>query len=190
MKRKTIMHPLALVAWVFSGLLLAAPAQDNSPTNPAPVGTPVPSMVELGSVSSNIYDITVTTLEVVRGREALDRLKATSASNPAPPAGLEYLLARVRFELKGRSVSDKMGIEIGDTPLQWVALGSDLTEYARPSVTVPAPALAGTVPEGGSLEGWAAFVVDVQEAAPIMVFDPDTGGGTGRGKTLFFKLYR
>ncbi len=189
MKKKTVMPPLALFAWVFSGLLLAASAQDNSPTQPAPIGTPVPSMVELGSVSSNIYDITVTTLEVVRGREALSRLKAASASNPAPAAGLEYLLARVKFELKGRSVSDRMGIPIGDNPLQWVALGSELTEFTRPTVTVPSPALVGTVPEGGSIEGWVAFAVDVKEAKPIMVFDPDTGGATGRGKTLFFMLY-
>lgn len=190
MKSKNVMHPLALFVWVFAGLLLGLAAQDNSPANPAPIGTPVPSMVELGSVSSNIYDTTVTCLEVVRGKEALSRLKAASAANPAPAAGTEYLLARVRFELKGRSVSDRMGIEIGDTPLQWVALGSDLTEFTRPTVTVPSPALAGNVPAGGSIEGWAAFAVDARETQPIMVFDPDTGGGTGRGKTLFFKLYR
>ena len=53
-------------------------AQDNSPTNPAAVNTPVRSMVELGSVYTNIYDITITVLETVRGNEAMDRLKAAS----------------------------------------------------------------------------------------------------------------
>ena len=28
------------------------------------------------------------------------------------------------------------------------------------------------------------------DSGPVMVFDPDSGGATGRGKTLFFKLFR
>ncbi|NLT65297.1 MAG: hypothetical protein GXX84_01685 [Acidobacteria bacterium] len=190
MRNKMVVLFMVLFAFVFVGFLLPAGAQDNSPTNPAAIGAPVRSMVELGSVSSNIYDITVTTLEVVRGKEAMDRLKAASATNPAPAADSEYILARVKFEIKGRYVSDKMSIDIGKAPLQWIALGSDLTEFTKPSVTVPEPALVGRVDPGKSLEGWVAFVVDKKETKPIMVFDPDTGGATGRGKTLFFKLYQ
>ena len=74
--------------------------------------------------------------------------------------------------------------------LQWVALASDLTEYPRVSVTVPAPSLKGTVKPGDSVEGWVAFAVDKKDSGPIMAFSPDSGGATGRGKTLFFKLYR
>jgi hypothetical protein len=147
-------------------------------------------MIELGSVSANIYDITITNLEVVRGQEALARIKAASASNPAPPAGMEYVLARVKFELRGRYVSDTMPMDIGKDPLQWVALRSDLTELAKPVVTVPAPALVGRVEPGKSIEGWVTFTVEAGDAGPIMVFDPDTGGGTGRGRTEFFKLYK
>jgi len=67
--------------------------------------------------------------------------------------------------------------------------GSDLTEYGRVSVTVPKPALVGRVKPGSSMEGWVAFAVQQKDSKPVMVFDPDTGGATGRGKTLFFKLY-
>jgi hypothetical protein len=42
---------------------------------------------------------------------------------------------------------------------------------------------------GSSAEGWVAFAVDRKDSKPVMVFDPDTGGATGRGRTLFFKLY-
>jgi len=179
-----------LFAFICAGLLLPAWSQESSPANPAAIGTPVKSMIELGSVSANIYDITITNLEVIRGQEALARVKASSASNPAPPAGMEYVLARVKFELKGRYVSDTIPMDIGKDLLQWVALRSDLTELVKPEVTVPAPALVGRVEPGKSIEGWVVFTVDVKDAKPIMVFDPDTGGGTGRGMTLFFRLYK
>jgi hypothetical protein len=65
----------------------------------------------------------------------------------------------------------------------------DLTEYDGISVTVPKPALVGRVKPGSSMEGWVAFAVQQNDSKPLMVFDPDTGGATGRGKTVFFKLY-
>ena len=187
MKRTSI---LILFVFICVGLLLPAWSQESTPTNPAAIGTTVKSMIELGSVSANIYDITITNLEVIRGQEALARIKAASAENPAPAAGMEYVMARVKFELKGRYVSDTMPMDIGKNPLEWVALRSDLTEIVKPAITAPAPALVGRVEPGKSIEGWVAFAVDVNDARPIMVFDPDSGGGTGRGKTEFFKLYK
>ena len=147
-------------------------------------------MVELGSVYSNIYDIAITVLESVRGNGAMDRLKAADPAVSPPPAGFEYVLARIKFEHKGRAVTDTLTFPLGDDPLQWVALASDLTEYGGISVKVPDPALVGRVKPGSSTEGWVAFAVEQKDRAPLMVFDPDTGGATGRGRTLFFKLYR
>ena len=91
--------------------------------------------------------------------------------------------------MKGRAVTDILSFNLGDAPLQWVSLASDLTEYPQVSVTVPKPALVGTVKPGDSMEGWVAFAVDRKDSKPVMVFDPDSGGATGRGRTLFFKLY-
>ena len=165
-------------------------AQYNSSKNPAAIGTPVKSMVELGSVYSSIYDITITVLETVRGKDAMKLLKKADSKTPKPPKGFEYILARVKFEMKSRAVSDRLSFVLGDSPLQWVALASDLTEYPRVSVTVPAPALKGRVKPGDSVEGWVAFAVDKKDSGPVMVFSPDSGGATGRGKTLFFKLHQ
>ena len=165
-------------------------AQFNSSKNPAPIGTPVKSMVELGSVYSSIYDITITVLETVRGNDAINLLKKADSKIRKPPKGSEYILARVKFEMKSRAVSDKLTFELGKEPLQWVALASDLTEYPLISVKVPDPPLAGMVKPGDAAEGWVAFAVDKKDTGPVMVFDPDVGGATGRGKTLFFKLYR
>ena len=167
-----------------------ASAQDNSSSNPADIGSRVRSMVELGSVYTNIYDIAITVLKTVRGEKAMERLKAASPDNDIPAKGFEYILARVKFELKGRAVNDKLPFELGDEPLQWVALASDLTEYPQVSVTPPHPVLEGTVTPDDSMEGWVAFAVEVEDSEPVMVFDPDSGGATGRGRTLFFKLYK
>jgi len=164
-------------------------AQENSSSNPASLHTRVRSMIELGSVYTNIYDIAITVLETVRGKEAMDRLQATNPDTKTPPEGFEYSLARIKFEFKGRYVSDNLPFDLGNDPLQWVALASNLTEYPKASLTAPKPALVGRVKPGESMEGWVAFAVKQKDPKPVMVFDPDTGGATGRGRTLFFKLY-
>jgi len=190
MKNHIAVFIFALVLWMAAVPLQPAIAQDNSSTNLATIGSPVRSMVELGSVYSNIYDITITVLETVRGKEAMGRLKAADPANKLPAEGFDYVLARVKFEFKGRAVSDKIPFDLGNAPLQWVALsGNDLTEYGRVSPAVPKPTLTGIVGPGKSVEGWVAFAVDAKDSKPVMVFDPDTGGATGRGRTLFFKLY-
>ena len=191
MKNRLAVFTVMLLGLMVAVCLQPVMAQDNTPTNPAVVGAPVRSMVELGSVYTNIYDITITVLETVRGNAAMERLKAANPAAKAPADGLEYVLARIKFELKGRSVSDNLSFGLGDEPLQWIALsGSDLTEYDGVSVTVPKPALVGKVKPGVAIEGWVAFAVQRTDLKPVMVFDPDTGGATGRGKTLFFKLYQ
>jgi hypothetical protein len=191
MKNKFAVFIVTLLVLMAAASLQPAIAQYNSSTNPAAVGSPVRSMVELGSVYTNIYDIAITVLETVRGKDAMDRLKAASPDNKMPAEGFEYILARIKFDFKGRAVSDKLSFDLGNAPLQWIALtGKDLTEYDRVSITLPKPALTGMVKPGQSVEGWVAFAVDRKDSKPVMVFDPDTGGATGRGRTLFFKLYQ
>jgi hypothetical protein len=189
MKNRLATLLIVLLVATVAASLHPAMAQDNSSTNPADLGSRVRSMVELGSVYSNIYDIAITVVEAVRGEEAMKRLKTADRNNPAPAQGFEFILARIKFEHNGRYVSDTLRFDLGNAPLQWVALSSNLTEYPRVSVTVPDPALVGMVQPGDSVEGWVAFAVEKKDSGPVMVFDPDTGGATGRGRTLFFKLY-
>ena len=189
MKKKITFFTFILFALALAAATGYSSEQFNSSTNPASVGTQIRSMVELGSVYSNIYDITITIRETVRGKKAMNLLKKADRKNGKPSKGYEYILVRVKFEMNGRSVTDTLSFDLGDNPLQWVALSSDLTEYPGVSLTVPEPTLQGTVKSGSSLEGWVAFSVDQKDSKPVMVFDPDSGGATGRGKTLFFKLY-
>jgi hypothetical protein len=190
MKNKFVMLGMVLLVVTVAASLHPAIAQDNSSSNPATVGSRVRSMVELGSVYTNIYDIAITVLETVRGKEAMDQLKAASPNNGVPAEGFEYVLARIKFEFKGRAVSDILGFDLGYEPLQWVALSAELIEYPNVTVTTPKPALHGLIKPGDAMEGWVAFAVNSKDSKPVMVFDPDTGGATGRGRTLFFKLYR
>ena len=190
MKNRIAWLMLVLLVAMTAALLPPVVAQENSSSNPAALNTRVRSMIELGSVYTNIYDIAITVPETVRGKEAMDRLKATTPDTRPPQQGFEYLLARVKFEFKGRNVSDTIPFDLGSDPLQWVALASDLTEYPRVSVQAPKPALVGRIKPGDSLEGWVVFAVSSKDSQPVMVFDPDTGGATGRGRTLFFKLYQ
>ncbi len=193
MKIKIAAFAVVLLVLTAVASLQPAVAQDNSSANPAPIGSPVRSMIELGSVYSNIYDITITVLETVRGEKAMESLKAADPNNKPPADGFEYVVARIKFDFKGRAVSDKIPFDIGNDPLQWVALTSNLTEYPKADpkslVSAPQPPLKGRINPGQSLEGWVAFAVDKKDSKPVMVFDPDTGGATGRGRTLFFKLY-
>ena len=180
---------MILFVLVFALSLKPVLAEYNSSTNPASIGASVRSMIELGSVYSNIYDITITVVETVRGKKAMEMLKKANAKTEKPPEGYEYLLVRVKFDMKGRAVSDTLTFDLGDEPLQWVALTSDLMEYPQISVTAPSPVLKGRIKSGDSIEGWVAFAVDKKDNEPVMVFDPDSGGATGRGRTLFFKMF-
>lgn len=180
-------RPLAAI--LLLGLGAGAMAQaGKSHKEPAPVKTPVVSIVEIGSVNSSNYDVTITVLEVIRGVAAAERLKVVDASLKPAPAGFEYLLARVRFELRGRAVSDRGAFQVGVSPAEWLAHSATLVPYAPISVTVPQPALKGSVRAGATLEGWLAFSVEQKESRPVMVFDPSGGGGMGRGSILFFRL--
>ena len=190
MKNRMVLPMLVLLVLIAALSPSPVVAQENSSAHPAPVNTRVRSMIELGSVYTNIYDIAITVLETVRGPEAMARLKAANPDLKPPQAGFEYALARVKFEFKGRNISDNIPFDLGSDPMQWVALASDLTEYPKVAVQAPKPALSGRIKPGDSLEGWVAFAVSAKDSKPVMVFDPDTGGATGRGRTLFFKLYQ
>src|SRR3990167_3350574 len=110
-------------------------AQGYSYTDPAPKGVPVTSIVQIGPMNTTNFDVTITLLESVRGKPALERLQTASADIKIPEAGFEYLLARIRFALQGRAVSDIGSFELGVSPFQWIAYSSDLRQYEGAAVT-------------------------------------------------------
>lgn len=179
---------LACFMWIAAGP--GARAQGTSPSDPAPVGTSVASEVHCGNnpVSLEPYDAKITVLQVVRGKQAWEMLQAADrAARPADP-GWEYVLARVRFELRAKVAPGNKSFLLG-APMQLVAMSPDGREYAAVDLAVPPPALRGPVRAGEALEGWSAFRVARDDKKPLLAFDPASGGATLRGKILWFQLY-
>ena len=187
------MHKKRLLYTLPALLLFLAPAafaQVNSSSSPAAQGQPVKSIVQIGPMNTSNYDVTITLLQTVRGQQAMQMLEAADPANKPPKAGFEYVLARIRFQLEGRAVSDIGAFVLGSSPFQWMAYSADFDQYDKVSVTPPDPVLKGPVKSGQTKEGWVAFAVPTSEKQPIMTFDPSSGGATGRGNILFFKLYK
>lgn len=76
------------------------PAQQPgaSRSDPAPIGTAVETHIQNQTIWGN-GTVRLTVLQVVRGAEANAQVEAWNTYNNAPPAGQEYLLARVRAEV-------------------------------------------------------------------------------------------
>jgi hypothetical protein len=167
----------------------AAMAQGNAYDNPAATGEQVKSVIEVGTVNTSNYDATITLLETLRGPQAMQRLLAADPATRPPQPAYEYLIARIRFALEGRAVSDQGTFVLGSSTFQWVANAADFRQYDSVTATPPGPVLQGPVRAGETAEGWLVFAVEQHEGKPILTFDPASGGATGRGNIVFFKLY-
>jgi hypothetical protein len=155
------------------------------------IGASVKTQIACGESASvsEPYDATITLVEIVRGPEALKRLKAAGNSNPAPEAGYEYILANIRFEMKARGAPGDKTFELGRS-MQFSALSANFEEYAAPTVALPKPELKRRIASGEKAEGWIAFAVKQADTKPLMIFDPSSGGAVARGKSLLFQLYQ
>ena len=122
----------------------------------------------------------ITVLEVMRGEKAWDLVKASSPANKPAGAGMEYLVARIRFELGAKGATGNQTYAVREE--QFVSVSSDGKQYETPSVAHPKPTLSGKLYEGESLEGLIALLVAVGEAKPLMNF----GNNYNR---VWFKLY-
>ena len=189
MKGKIFITSFCLVLTAVACVETAA-AQGQSPSNAAPVGMSIETRVECGTVAGSMepYDAKISVLQVLRGKEALDRLKTANTAAPPPNAGFDYVLVRVAFEMKATTQPGNKTFELA-RKMQFVALTADGNEQDAPSVTPPSPALHRTVRSGEPAEGWIALLVEQANKKPVMFFDPSAGGAMGGGKILFFQLY-
>jgi hypothetical protein len=179
-----------IASLILAGVLSVgnAMAQGDSPTNAIPVKKTVETRLECGQVATEPYDAKFTVLEVVRGKEALDRIKAANASNQPPQAGYEYVLARIAFEMKAIMAPGNKTFELA-RKMQFVALTEDGNEIDASLATPPKPELHRMVRAGEPAEGWIVLEVEQKNKKPVMFFDPAVGGAMGGGKILFFQLY-
>jgi hypothetical protein len=109
------------------------------------------------------YQISVK--EVIDGEQAWQMIKEANMFNDAPPAGKKYVLAKIKFKL----------FEAGKEPfnvnyLDFDAVSKNGVVYDQQSVVLPDPELWTDVYKGGETEGWASFLVNVNDD-PLIVWN-------------------
>lgn len=167
--------------------------QGSSHHNPAPVGVTIKTTVERGDAyfTPRLYELAITLLEVVRGKDAVERIKAQGISDKPPETGFEYILARINcgYFYKVRGFDDEYRLTEG----QFVAVSADgRTEYEIPSILQqPQPQIIGWVfHPGESREGWIIFKVPEDDKRPLLVFKREHVEGVyGRWRYVWFQLY-
>jgi len=179
-----------LILAAFACVDTAAAQGGQSPSNAAPIGMSIKTQVECGERAGSMepYDAKIAVLQVLRGKEALDRIKAANPSSQPPKAGFDYVVARVAFQMNAILAPGNKTFELA-RKMQFVALTVDGNEQEPSSVTPPSPELHRTVRSGEPAEGWIVLLVEQSNKKPVMFFDPAAGGAMGGGKVLFFQLY-
>jgi len=184
--------PALLACLILAAFACVATAtvQGQSPSNAAPVGLSIKTQVECGERAGSMepYDAKIAVLQVLRGKEALERMKAANPSVQPPKAGFDYVIARVAFQMNAILAPGNKTFELA-RKMQFVALTADGNEQEPALVTPPSPELHRTVRSGESAEGWIVLLVEQANKKPVMFFDPAAGGAMGGGKVLFFQLY-
>lgn len=169
-------------------------APGSSHLSPAPAGFTVKTTIERGDsyFSPRLYDVEVTLLEIVRGKEAWERIKAQGVSDQLPKTGSEYILARVNLGYSRRGRGDE------DDPYkltegQFAAVSTDgVTEYEIPHVLQqPEPKLIGyTFKSGESHEGWILLQVPEDDKQPLLIFKRQhVEGAYGIWGYIWFQLF-
>jgi hypothetical protein len=186
---RIIRQLLALII-IATGIVSAASAQTlgASPSAPAPKGTTISGILECGEgyTSHELYDMKITLLDVFRGEEAWKRIQEASPSNKPAKEESEYILARVKFEYRARSIPGACVHPL--EPNQFTAYTAGGEDYAAASVVSPMPEMRKRLKSGDIYEGWLVFAVSKEDAAPIMSFSAGDGGAVQHGEPKWFLL--
>ncbi|MNC05556.1 hypothetical protein D3C75_530440 [compost metagenome] len=156
------------------------PQAGYSRTSPAPIGVELPGQVSqfelLKQSDSANFDVSLKLVQVVRGEEAWNILKASKINTPAED-GKEYMLAQFNIKVLKSKNSDAQ-FTVSDPYFTAVsAVGKD---YDAAIMTVP-DSIQTKLYAGAEHTGWAVFKVEPNDS-PLIVFARD---GQGRGGIWF-----
>ena len=158
-----------------------AASGEYSRNNPAPINTVQFCTKTSDWYAEDNYTVAARVLEVVRGADALAKIKTANRYNSDPPAGYEYVLAKIAF-----SVTDtKTDRAIDASYYDFTAFSSNNEEMPRQSVVLPEPQLTGSLYAGASTEGYIAVLVKTDDTSPKLAYGLDYNGGGG----IWFALY-
>lgn len=195
MKHKsiTILLAVALLLSVSAGVYAAdaAPAEpaeaaetaesEYGRANPAPVGTP---QTVRHSTRLSEYEATVTIDSVVRGEAAWEQIHAANRFNNAAPvgglAGMDYILAHITVSVQ----YSRNYLHYFFSENSFTLFSADDIEYKnfQARAVIPGEAFRGNVFPGGTLEGYAVFLVSKTDPHPKALIG---GGYTGEVGSWF-----
>lgn len=156
------------------------PMTGYSRTNPSTIG---PGLYIKFTQLLNEYEARVALLDVVRGQPAWDAIKKANMFNNPAPEGMEYILARFRFDyLRGPSPDTQYDVSSSD----FTAVSSDGKDYEGKYVVAPEPRMSSKLYAGASAEGWVVFTVTQYDKTPLVTFARDYRGRGG----IWWKLYK
>lgn len=167
-----------------------AQAAGRMPSDAGGEGQTIAGIIECGQgyTSHELYDVKINLHELYRGEQAWQRLKQASGSNQPPQPGYDYILARIKFEYQARGRPGNCVHDVRRSHYTALSMQDDI--YPVPAVTVPQPALSGSLHAGQSIDGWIAFEVASKDKKPLMTFSVDDAGAVQHGGKLWFKLYK
>lgn len=139
---------------------------------PAPIGTA--QSIQIESYSGD-YNASVAVVEAIRGDVAWHLLQETNMFNDAPDAGKEYVLAKLRVTIN----STEKDAAVSLSKFSFTPYSGDNVEYEQVTVVTPDPYFDGKVFAGGTLEGYAVFLVNQNDPAPKLVFGEKYDGSGG-----------
>jgi hypothetical protein len=186
-------HTVLLILTLAMAVDSVAHAQKGRPASSyaQAVGVPLNVIVVFGDQyngGDELYNVKITVAELVRGEKAWQMVKAAGAGNMPPVSGLEYLLARVRFEFSARAQPHHYDYTLD--PAQFSAMSATTAPHAPADLAAPVkPELRGLIHSGESAEGWVAFLIPRGDHTPLMVFREDVGSVIHQGDASIFKLY-
>jgi hypothetical protein len=139
-----------------------------------------------------IYNVEITLLEIVRGDEAWERIKAQGSLSEPPKVGFEFALVHIGFGYfrRGRGSGGEV---YRLTKGQFAAVSQDgKTEYEIPAfLPQPQPQLIGsTISPGESHDGWIILQVPEDNKRPLLIFKRQNIEGVhGIWGHIWFQLY-
>jgi hypothetical protein len=105
-------------------------------------------------------------IEIIRGEEAWQRVRAANQFNKPPPDGMEYVL--LRLDLRTTTA------DAGERQLYPKLVGEHRIEYASSGVA-PEPRITTTLPGNTQSEGYIPFLVGAAEANLLLKLDQLSG---------------
>ena len=108
-------------------------------------------------------------------------IKNANMFNSEPENGYEYILAKINFNLL--DITDGKALDVHS--MNFDLISTDGKEYDYASVVEPEPQLNASLYKGATSEGWATYLVRVDDATPTLAYGRSYDGTGG----IWFKAY-